>query len=171
MVAQSFCHSAKSVYHVCKRSGFELVVVDSLASSVMSMGAFVFSVGFATIPWIALVLVNPPDDMDSTYFGYTGGLCAVAFLLAMVVFGSFTGVVLNAAGTLFICFVSDRDASSSQHGSSYAGAGGSDGAPLTQATHVQLVHGAFMETHKPSAALQEDDTYGKGEPAPPVWRS
>ena len=163
----TFCNSAKTVFNVCKRNGFELVVVDSLASSVMSIGAFIFSIGLATIPWIALVVINPPDDMDGTYFAYTGGVCGVSFLLAMLVLGSFTGVVLNSASTLFICFVADRDAVS--HAPAYGN--GQAQAEVVQATHVQVVHGAFLETHKPVYSLQEDGKQASQSTTPtqPLW--
>ena len=163
---QSFCDSAKTVYNVCKRNGFELVVVDQLASSVMGMGAFVFSLGFASLPWIALVEINPPENPDGTFFAYTGGMCGVAFVLAIVVLGSFTGVVINAASALFIAFVADRDAAS-QQGGSYGGAG----SDLSQAPHVQIVHGAFLETHKPVFSLQEDNSRTEKDAVPPMWRS
>ena len=56
--------------------------------------------------------------------------------------GSFSGIVLNAATTLFICFVADRDAQT--HGSAYGG--GTHEIVLAQ--HVQVVHGSFLETHQ-----------------------
>ena len=85
-------------------------------------------------------------------------MCGVAFLLAMVVLGSFTGVVLNAASTLFICFVSDRDAAA-QSGSSY---GGGVSQQASQPAHVTVIHGAFLTTHPPKMNLQEGGAAGGG---------
>ena len=48
----------------------EIVVVDSLASAVLNMGAFIFSLALATIPWIALVVVEPIDELSDTYYIY-----------------------------------------------------------------------------------------------------
>ena len=75
----------------------------------------------------------------------TGILCGAAFVFGMIVLGSFSGIVLNAATTLFICFVADRDAQT--HGSAYGG-----GTPeVVLAQHVQVVHGSFLETHQVQA--------------------
>lgn len=48
----------------------EIVVVDSLASAVLNMGAFIFSLALATIPWIALVVVDPIEELTDTYYIY-----------------------------------------------------------------------------------------------------
>lgn len=142
---QSFVQSAKTVSAVCRRNGFEIVVVDSLASAVLSMGAFIFSLALATIPWIALVIIEPLDEepLSDSYYAYTGGLCGAAFLVGMIVLGSFSGIVLNAASTLFICFVVDRDVQT--HGTAY----GNGEQQIVLATHVQVVHATFLETHPP----------------------
>ena len=122
------------------------------------MGAFIFSLGentsnphhnmingpiseillavaaLAGIPWIALVVVEPIEELSDEYYIYTGILCAAAFIVGMIVLGSFSGIVLNAATTLFICFVADRDAQT--HGSAYGGGGG--GQEVVLAQHVQV---------------------------------
>ena len=57
----------------------EIVVVDSLASAVLNMGAFIFSLALATIPWIALVVVEPIDELSDTYYVYVSYASPLAY--------------------------------------------------------------------------------------------
>ena len=62
----------------------EIVVVDSLASAVLNMGAFIFSLALATIPWIALVVVEPIDELSDTYYVYVSHASPLELLLAFL---------------------------------------------------------------------------------------
>lgn len=46
----------------------EIVVVDSIASAVLNMGAFFFSFALATVLWIILVAVDPIEDPSDNYY-------------------------------------------------------------------------------------------------------
>ena len=149
--------SAKTVTNVMKRNGFDLFIVDSLAFTVLNMSALIFSLALAAIPWLAMITINPPDPIEDSYYAYTGALCGVALVLGMVVLGSFSGIVLNAATTLFICYVADRDAAT--HGAAYGGGGGGE---LVLAAHVQKIHENFEVTHKPKLEEVEAQLAGGG---------
>lgn len=73
----------------------------------------------------------------------TGILCGAAFIFGMIILGSFSDIVLNAATTLFICFVVDRDAIT--YGTMYITSSGSQ--ELVLARHVKVVHCSFLTTH------------------------
>ena len=66
----------------------EIVVVDSLASAVLNMGAFIFSLALATIPWIALVVVEPIDELSDTYYVYVSHASPLELLVQAAFFVS-----------------------------------------------------------------------------------
>jgi hypothetical protein len=129
-------------HHVACPDRFELIVVDSLASTVMGVIVFFCSAALASVPWF--VMTAGREELSNEYVGYTGALCAVAFVLAAFILGSFAAIITSAATALFVLFVVDRDAEMSG-GSSYIG----QKSAVNHPAHVVVVHGTFLETHPP----------------------
>jgi hypothetical protein len=106
---QSFWQSGKTIKSIFLRHGISMYIVDRLASFVMGMMGAVLALALATVPWFGIAYsLTPEEREDPGWQGYTAMVCATAFVVALVVIQSFSGVVLNAVDALFICFAADK---------------------------------------------------------------
>ena len=72
--------------------GYNVIVVDGLASLVIGLTSFICSLGLATIPWLALSR-NAPEggEGEAEYRAWLGLLSGAAFVVSAFVLQSFGG--------------------------------------------------------------------------------
>eukprot|EP01079_Euglenida_sp_SAG-EU17-18_P006830 gene6830-164_t len=97
MHGMSFCEGAKATFNLWERSGFQMVINDSVVGFVVMMGTLMGSASVGG--WLVTSMTGPASATIGT----------AAFLLSLLVFGLLGSSVRIAVDTLMVCYVEDME--------------------------------------------------------------